>query len=265
MMIYEKKARAYLKGWQGTGFHGYPLMFHNHAELIYIVRGSLHVTVGEESFVLRERQLFVLFSSLPHSYQDAPDTQFILMLFDPSVTAFTKTLLHEKPICPVIDGSPFAPMLERALTLLRQNKTKTATAYLNVVLGEFLERVDLDPMPTDRKNMTAKILEYCTEHFAEGISLKQVADALLISQSSVSKLFSERLHYSFRDYINDLRIEQAKTLLQDTDQPIIEVMFSCGFTNQSSFNRVFRSACGCTPREYRQRANTTDKQSGERE
>ena len=256
MLTYEKKAPAYLNGWQGTGFRGYPLMFHNHAELIYVIHGSLSVTVEGEAFTLRERQLFVLFSGLAHSYQDAPDTQFLLMLFDPSVTAFTKTLLYQKPVFPVIDGVSFAPMLERAITLLHQNRHKTATAYLNAILGEFLECVELEPLPKNNKSMTAKIMEYCMEHFTETISQKQVADALLISQSSISKLFSGRLHYNFRDYINDLRIEQAKKLLQETDQPVTEVMYACGFTNQSTFNRVFRSACGCSPKEYRQQWNT---------
>lgn len=261
MLIYEKRSPAYLKGWHGTGFRGYPLMFHHHAELIYVVRGSISVTVEGETFTLRERELFVLFSSLAHSYQEAPDAQVILMLFDPSVTAFTKTLLYQKPVCPVIDGAPFAPMLERAVVLLHRNRPKTAAAYLNAVLGEFLECVDLDPMPKDNRNMTARIMEYCTEHFTEAISLKQVADALLISQSSVSKFFSDRLQYGFRDYINDLRIEQVKTLLQETDQPITEVMYACGFTNQSTFNRVFRAACGCSPRAYRQQANLTEERA----
>lgn len=259
MMIYETKSPAYLKGWQGTGFRGYPLMFHHHAELIYVVRGCLHITLEGESFILQEGQLFVLFSYLAHSYEDAPDTQVILMLFDPSVTAFTKTLLDQKPVRPVINGEPFAPMLERAVTLLRHGKHKTATAYLNAVLGEFLECVELDPLPKDHNNMTAKILEYCAEHFAEPLSLQHIANALSVSQSSVSKLFSGRLHCSFRDYINGLRIEQAKTLLQETDQPVTDVMFSCGFTNQSTFNRVFLSICGCSPREYRLQINSLEK------
>lgn len=263
MLTYEKKAPAYLSGWQGTGFHGYPLMFHTHAELIYVVRGSLTVTVEGESLTLREGQLFVLFSGLAHSYQDAPETQFILMLFDPSVTAFTKTLLHHKPLCPVIDGMPFAPMLQRAVELLHRDRPKTAAAYLNAVLGEFLEAVELVPMPRDDKNMTARIMEYCAEHFAEDLSLKRVADALLISQSSVSKLFSQRLHYGFRDHINDLRLERAKALLQETDQPVTEIMFSCGFTNQSSFNRIFRAACGCSPREYRRQLPAADQQTAD--
>ena len=89
------------------------------------------------------------------------------------------------------------------------------------------------------------------EHFAEPLTLKSVAGALFISQSYVSKLFSTKVHYGFRDYINALRIDQAKTLLRETNQQVTDVMASCGFANQSNFNRVFREACGCSPREYK--------------
>ena len=263
-VTYEEHEPFYLRGWQGTGFRGYPPMFHNHVELIYVVRGSIHMTVEDESFTLHAGQLFVLFSRLIHAYQDAPDAQVILLLFDPSVTAFTNTLLSKRAVWPMIDGTAFEPMLQRAVTLLRQDRIKTATGYLNAVLGEFLEVVSLETRPSVNNNMSAKVLEYCAEHFAEPLTLKSVADALFISQSYVSKLFSGRLHYGFRDYINALRIDQAKTLLQETNQQITDVMATCGFSNQSSFNRVFRESCGCSPREYKRKFETIH-ESGDEE
>ena len=78
-----------------------------------------------------------------------------------------------------------------------------------------------------------------------------MADALYISQSYVSKIFSQKLHYSFPDYINTLRVHKAKILLRDTDRKILEIMMECGFRNQGNFNRVFRKATGLSPVEYR--------------
>lgn len=260
MTIYEPKPAAYFKGWHGVGFHEYPPMFHNHAELVYVVSGTIHLTVEGESFTLHDGQLFILFSYLAHSYSEEPDAEVILMLFDPAVTSFANTLLSQKPTYPIIDGTAFARMIERAVMFLQQNKPKIATAYLNAVLGEYLEIVDLD-VHTKDQSMTRNILEYCSNHFTEPISLELIADSLSISQSSVSKLFSKRLKYSFRDYINGLRIGQAKSLLHQTSQPITDIMLSCGFTNQSTFNRVFLSICGCSPREYREQLNSPKKTS----
>lgn len=262
-VAYEKHEPFYLSGWQGTGFRGYPPMFHNHVELIYVVSGSIDVTVEEASFTLRAGQLFVLFSRLIHTYQDSSDAQVILLLFDPSVTSFTNTLLSKRAVWPVIDGAAFEPMLRRAVTLLRRDRIKTATGYLNAVLGEFLEVVSVEERPNVTSNMSVKVLEYCAEHFAEPLTLKSVAEALFISQSYVSKLFSGKLHYGFRDYINALRIDQAKTLLQETDQQITDVMAACGFANQSSFNRVFRDFCGCSPREYKRKHEASRESANE--
>ena len=251
--VFEKRPSDLLYGSLVKGFHGYPPMFHSHGELLYVVSGSLNITIDGKDYVLQEGKLSILFPYLTHSYQSAPDAQVLFFLFDPSVIAFTNTMLTKHPVCPIMDGKPFAAMLLRAREMLKMQKVKTATAYLNAVLGEFLEVAQLTDAPDISGSTAVKILEYCAEHYTEQITLKQIADALFISQSYVSKIFSDKLHYSFREYINSLRISKAKELLSDSSFPISEIMFACGFSNQSSFNRVFQEFCGCSPREYKKR------------
>ena len=249
--VFEKRKPFLLEGWQGIGFHGFPPMFHQHAELLYVESGSISMVVEGQPYTLQAGELFILFPYLTHSYQNATDTEVRLLLFDPAVTAFTNTLLTQRPVDPFVDGRPFATMLSRAITMLRQGKVKTATGYLNAVLGEFLDMVTLQTRPAVSDNTTAQVLEYCSAHFTEPITLKQVADALYLSPSYVSKIFSDKLRYSFREYINSLRIEKAKNLLQNTNLPMAAMMYECGFSNQSSFNRIFRDFCGTTPVQFR--------------
>ncbi len=52
--------------------------------------------------------------------------------------------------------------------------------------------------------------------------------------------------------VNEYRIAEAKRLLDQTDQPITEIMFACGFQTKSNFNREFRRVAGATPSDYRQ-------------
>jgi len=251
--VFEKRPSDLLYGRLVTGFQGYPPMFHSHGELLYVVSGSLQITIDGKNHTLQAGQLSLLFPYLTHSYQSAPEAQVVFFLFDPTVIAFTNTMLTKHPDCPILDGKPFATMLLRAEELLRQKKTKTATAYLNAVVGEFLEVAQLTDAPEVYRSTAVKVLEYCAAHYTEPITLKSIADALFISQSYVSKIFSDKLRYPFREYINSLRINKAKELLADPSLPISEVMFACGFGNQSSFNRVFQELCGCTPREYKKR------------
>ena len=249
--IFEKRTPFGLKGAHFTNFVGYPPMYHTHGELIYLIRGSIETTVDGKSHTLGAGELCVLFPYLTHSYAAAQDTEGVLLLFDPEITAFAGTLLNKKPVRHYIDGRMLAPMLDRAVELLQHGKDKTATGYLNAVIGELLEVLPLEASKDISEDMTMKILSYCAEHYAEEISVQNVAEALYISQSYVSKIFANNLKYSFREYINQLRIENAKELLQNTNMRIVDIMFACGFKNQSSFNRVFRSCCGVSPREYK--------------
>ena len=251
--IFEKRPTDLLYGNLTKGFPGFPPMFHSHGELLYVARGSLNITIDGKNYVLQEGQISILFPYLTHSYQSAPESDVLFFLFDPSVIAFTNTMLTKHPVYPIMDGKPYATMLLRALEMRKQGKMKTATAYLNAVLGELLAVAQLTDAPETSGRTVVKVLEYCAEHFTEPITLKTLADALFISQSYVSKIFSDKLRYSFREYINSLRINKAKELLTDSPMPISEVTYTCGFSNQSSFNRVFQDFCGCTPREYRKR------------
>ena len=237
-------------------------MFHYHAELIYVKCGRLFLVLEGQSLVLQAGQMFVLFPYLTHSYRYAPDTEVRILLFDPAGTAFTNTLLTQIPKNPIVDGTPYGEIIGRAVDKLRQGKVKTANGYLNAVLGEFLDLVTLETRPDISDNTTAQVLEYCATHFAETITLKTVADALYLSQSYVSKIFSDKLRYGFREYINSLRIEKAKSLLQRTNLPMAAVMDECGFSNQSSFNRIFRDFCDTTPVQFRkQNSSFAEKRS----
>ena len=233
------------------GFQGYIPMFHTHGELVYVEKGSISVTVDGEEHTLCAGELGVLFPYVTHSYEDAPDATVIIVLFDPAATAFDNTLLNQKPVCWYGEGRQFQPLLERASTMYWRGRTKTAVAYLNAVLGELLDILELEKRERSVQDVAVRLLSYCEEHCTDQITVKSIADALYISQSYVSKIFSQKLRYGFREYINALRIQKAKALLQNTDKKILQIMLECGFQNQSSFNRVFRDVTGYSPREYR--------------
>ena len=225
-------------------------MFHPHGELVYVLEGSLTLTVDGQTHTLTAGEVAVIFPYLTHSYEKAPEAEVIILLFDPSATVFDNTLLSKRPGCFYRCGESFRPMLERAVVLHQAGRAKTATAYLNAVLGELLELLPLEERG-DTGGVTAQVLTYCAEHYTEDITVKKLAAALYVSESYVSKLFSQKLAYSFREYINALRVHKAQTLLRESDKKILEVMAECGFCIQSSFNRIFREHCGICPARYR--------------
>lgn len=249
--VFEKKDYFVLYGVSIQGFRGYPPMFHTHGELIMVTKGNINICVDGKTYNLREGEMTIVFPYLTHSYEDAPDADALLILFDPLATAFDNTFLTKKPKKHYTDGSAYYHMLNRAVSLINSGKIKTAMGYINAVIGEFLETTPTEEADNTSEDAVTKILTYCAEHFTESITIKSVSDALYLSPSYVSKIFSQKLRYGFREYINALRINMARSLLKNPEKRITDIMLSCGFVNQSSFNRVFRDICGISPKEYR--------------
>ena len=250
--IFEKKSYFQLSGTRIQGLRGYLPMFHPHGEIVYVEEGNLNITVEGIDYQLHPGDGAIIFPYLIHAYEAAPDAKVILLLFDPAATAFDNTLLGKKPVCCQVEGSRLCPLMDRAVTMAAMGKRKTAMAYLNAVLGECLEQLVLAERDSPSGDITLQLLSYCEEHFGEDITVERIAQALYISESYVTKLFNTKLNCAFRNYVNQLRIMEAKKLLRSTSRGIVDIMLSCGFNNQSSFNRVFSQETGMTPRQYRQ-------------
>ncbi len=83
------------------------------------------------------------------------------------------------------------------------------------------------------------------------IKLTTIANQLHINPSYFGQLFRSDTSESFNDYLTAVRLQQAGTLLTETDLKINEIIKRIGIAQQSYFNRVFKNQYGMTPLEYR--------------
>jgi AraC-like DNA-binding protein len=96
------------------------------------------------------------------------------------------------------------------------------------------------------------------------LSLEMLAQRTGMSRHAVSQAINEHLGATFFEYINHLRIEEAKKLLQNTsreDMHIVEIAYSSGFNNKVSFNNIFKKKTGMTPTQYRSQFTQMDQSS----
>lgn len=238
------------------GFRGFPPMFHAHLEIVYVVRGSIKLQIDGFSHTLLPGQLSICFPYLIHSYEESPAAEAIILLFSPAVAGgFVHKLMQCKPHVPIVENAlSFLPLLERIVSCGSSKNTDSemlATAYISALVGELLLSQPLVAVENSDMSVLQKILQYCSEHYLEDISVKSVAEDLHVSESYVTKTFSSKLNCPFRKYINTLRLADVKKLLRSTDRKIIDIMLACGFNNQSRFNSLFCEDTGLTPRQYR--------------
>ena len=93
---------------------------------------------------------------------------------------------------------------------------------------------------------------YISAHFADDLSMQDVARAMNYSDAYFCKLFKQCFKVNFSTYLNEYRVEKAKNLLQTTRSSIKDISIRCGYTDSNYFARVFRRVTGVTPSEYRQ-------------
>ena len=86
------------------------------------------------------------------------------------------------------------------------------------------------------------------------LSLDTVADKLEINKSYLSRIINSELEISFTDYVNELRIQEAKNYMANPefkDYTLISIGLEAGFNSKSAFNSAFKKFAGMTPSEFR--------------
>lgn len=101
-------------------------------------------------------------------------------------------------------------------------------------------------------------IDYICRHFAGDISVESLASACNISVSALERRFRKHLDKTPHQYINEVRLDNARQMLLETEKPIGTVALETGFADHSHFSRAFARHFGITPRkarqQYRQRA-----------
>ena len=118
---------------------------------------------------------------------------------------------------------------------------------------QLLMRVYLKVQDHEKENdICARAKSYVESHYQDvNLSLAELATIFGLTSSYFSKMFKEKYKVSIPDYINLVRINQAKKLLSETSESVQVIASAVGFTESSTFIRVFKKTEGITPGVYR--------------
>ncbi|KIL39532.1 hypothetical protein SD70_19180 [Gordoniibacillus kamchatkensis] len=97
------------------------------------------------------------------------------------------------------------------------------------------------------------VVQYVYDHYLDPLSLTVLSETFRIHPSQLSKQFSEEFGNHFVDFLHELRIRHACSLLMTSDLPISQVAYESGFASYPTFSRAFLRIKGMAPSEYRER------------
>jgi len=94
-------------------------------------------------------------------------------------------------------------------------------------------------------------VDYIAEHYREGITLRRVAENCHVNTSYLGQIFRKETGSAFTDYVNALRIQEARRLLADPTLKVYEVAERVGFTDYHYFLKIFKKVTGKSPTDVR--------------
>lgn len=110
---------------------------------------------------------------------------------------------------------------------------------------------DVDSEGTAGGFIVKNALEYMEEHYADKITLSDLADKMYVSQWHLSKLLNKHTKKSFSELLNEVRVKEAKQLLKDPALRVGDVAEMVGFLDIAHFSRVFKKCTEMSANEYR--------------
>ncbi|MDQ0230306.1 response regulator transcription factor [Metabacillus malikii] len=137
------------------------------------------------------------------------------------------------------------------------DEAKSANAVIELLDQFILEvRQCINSSKDHFENLNIKkLLEYIKNHYAEPLTLSEVAKHFHFNPSYLSSYFSNHSDEGFIEYLNRIRIEEASKLLVERRATISEISGMVGYSDHSYFCKVFKKFTGLSPSQYRRKQN----------
>ena len=274
--IMKTPAKIAIQAWQSSGIllehYRYtagtvePLPKHSHAQYQfglsfdcqgeYYYRGSYHsIPIGSLSIIHSGE----VHAPSERTYLPTPVT-FLMMHVEPSLLQTTASEMAQKP-----DSLPFFPqpfisdrqtidLFENLAVALTTNATQLQqdTVLLDLftcLITHYAQKRPLVGSLKSKKSVIAQVCDFLQVHYADPVSLDQLANIAGLSRFYLCRLFRRETGLSPSAYQMQIRIDRAKQLLA-RGIPIAQVASETGFYDQSHFGYHFKRLVGTTPGHY---------------
>ncbi|MGI5896583.1 MAG: helix-turn-helix domain-containing protein [Oscillospiraceae bacterium] len=269
----------YTSGYQRSFHMDIPWHWHDEFELGFVTGGCVVYQTNYHTFTLRQGDgIFINSGTLHylHPVEPTPNARLQTQFFDKEFLAGASgSLLDMKYIAPVqdqpwLDAIPFyhddayarsvLAQIQRGAALCQQ-KGPFFELRLRSLFSELWEAVYNFAVKDSENGRSVsrsaenermkKMMRYIQEHFREKMTVTSIAASVPVSERECYRLFQTHLGITPMEYILSLRVQNAQSLLMNTQKSILEIAIETGFGTSSYFGKIFRQYHHLTPTQYR--------------
>ena len=259
--------------------------WHDEAEFTLVKEGSAEYQIDLEGHPVNPGDLLFIQPRLLHTIALNSTEQFQQNLFQPEyfqsetyvfhlnylganatdicATRYLLPLMNEEYTlpCHISPDHPAYASLKTVFSQISRLYEETPPGYELAIKSCLLQAVFLllpygvSGKSQDTESASEKlktILDYIHLHYADSLSIKELASQCYFSEYYFMRFFKKHMHMTVIEYLNNLRMEKAVELFEQGHTSIIEVSMSVGFHSLSYFHKVFREKFSMTPKQFLQ-------------
>ena len=237
--------------------------WHRNIEILYFISGSGEVLCDTQATPVQAGDLFVINANSLHSVVTDSEARYYCLIVDGNFCREnhidTDTLMFQNHIRDEDAAAHFVRIAESYAHRHEFYYASIRSAVLALMVHLACKYVDKDA--TARKRGSGKAVEnikiamgYIQAHFTAKLTMESVADEVGLSVYHFAREFKKVTGVTFVSYINHLRCESAKKMLQSGKYTVAEACMENGFENLSYFSKTFKKFFGKSPASYLHKA-----------
>jgi AraC-like DNA-binding protein len=234
---------------------------HEYDQFFFNSSGSGWLEMNGKKYELAEGSAFFIPAHTPHCYYpegDVWDIRWMVPGGSGLQELYQKLHLEGGGVYLLEDESELDVILNRMRRKLIQNEESGnlfAAGYVYEFIFEFARQTSLK----DKKRMKdgkysfymKELREYIGNHFMHPITLENLCEVIAVSPQHLCRIFKESVGMRPMEYVAQVRVEMAKSLLLYSGYPVQKIANMCGFQNVNYFCKIFKRSENMTPGEYR--------------
>lgn len=239
---------------------------HNDLEMNLVERGEVVYFFGGRRILLTAGTLVLFWAITPHQLaQSTPDTQMYWLTLPLNwflhcrwPEPFRRGVLN----CELVYDHTPRPQDRLQFLQWQADLARSAPVDRDIVLLEVEARLKrmaqqvggpqqpLTALPNDQ-SQAEKMGTFLANNFLEPVRVEDAAQAAGLHPNYAMSVFRKAYGQTMVEYLTQLRVAYAQTLLVTSDQKVVDIALRSGFGSVSQFYTAFQRICGLTPRQYR--------------
>lgn len=260
-----------------TRFIKFPAHKHNYIEFNYVYKGKLTEVIHNNKIELKEGEIIFLNRNITHEIEESSEEDIIInFIIKPEFFDFILNLSESDNLIfsfllkamyvnknkgeylyfKVSNEKYIQEILEKIIVEIYEPSLMSSTTIkllVGLLIVELLKKpnnIEIYSEDNYDSLMIIEVLKYIDENYATA-SLFEISDKLKQPNYKISKLIKKQTNMTFKELLQEKRLDKAKQLLNETDISVVEIISLVGYENLTYFYKIFKEKYGYTPKDYK--------------